>query len=224
MWSAQRRSDTRGECCAEQCYLWSAINKYGPEQFVIEQIDVADSLEELNRKEVWHILRLGTLVPGGYNLTAGGKGGLTGFKHSVATREKMRQTQMLRSDENKKKIGEKISKALMGRTFSKEAREKMSIAAQGKIFLEETRNKISLVQKGKFVSQETRLRMGRASRGRIASLETRQKISESWLKRPRIKACKRGHMYVDGSYYSPKQGGRLCKMCVKIRSTKAATA
>ena len=29
--------------------------------------------------------------------------------------------------------------------------------------------------------------------------------------------CKRGHKYVDGSYYKTSQGGRLCKECHKIQ-------
>jgi hypothetical protein len=54
--------------------LAHAITKYGRESFTIEQIDTAESLDELNRLERYWIKTLNTLYPTGYNLNRGGSG------------------------------------------------------------------------------------------------------------------------------------------------------
>lgn len=51
-----------------------SINKHGIENFTRELIDVADSPEELNEKEIYYILKFNTKYPNGYNLTKGGDG------------------------------------------------------------------------------------------------------------------------------------------------------
>ena len=71
--------------------LKAAIEKYRAEAFTIEVIDTATSQEELNAKEIHWIGVLGTMSPGGYNLTAGGKG--PGIP-SPETRGKMRQAKL----------------------------------------------------------------------------------------------------------------------------------
>lgn len=49
------------------------MRKYGIENFSIEQIDTANSPEELGEKERAYIAHFNTRVPNGYNLTAGGE-------------------------------------------------------------------------------------------------------------------------------------------------------
>jgi len=56
-------------CCRR---LKHSILKYGKDNFIIEQIDSAKSLEELNKKEEYWIKELNSLVPNGYNLIQGG--------------------------------------------------------------------------------------------------------------------------------------------------------
>ena len=51
-----------------ECTLHRAIRKYSAEAFKVEQIDFAESPEDLNEKEVRYILLLKTLTPNGYNL------------------------------------------------------------------------------------------------------------------------------------------------------------
>lgn len=51
-----------------------SIQKNGLDNFNREIIDFADSLEELNKKEIYWIDKLNTKTPNGYNLTAGGDG------------------------------------------------------------------------------------------------------------------------------------------------------
>lgn len=53
--------------------LSSAINKYGKENFTIEEIDTAENLEELNKKEEFYIYKFNsTNNKIGYNLKTGG--------------------------------------------------------------------------------------------------------------------------------------------------------
>lgn len=49
-----------------------AIVKYGKENFNVEVIDRATSIESLNRKEIHWIKKLNTLAPNGYNYLPGG--------------------------------------------------------------------------------------------------------------------------------------------------------
>lgn len=59
--------------------LSRAIQKYGKENFTIEEIDSAKSADELNEKEIYWIAELNTLTPSGYNINKGG-GNYTGPK------------------------------------------------------------------------------------------------------------------------------------------------
>jgi hypothetical protein len=63
--------------------------------FNVEQIDFAESSKELNKKEVFHIMRLKTLAPRGYNLTTGGEG----YNVSEETRKKQSETALNRTEE-----------------------------------------------------------------------------------------------------------------------------
>ncbi|NJO48219.1 MAG: GIY-YIG nuclease family protein [Leptolyngbyaceae cyanobacterium RM2_2_4] len=54
-------------------YLKNAIKLHGKENFTIEEIYRAETLEELNRKEQEFIIKYNTLAPNGYNLTTGGE-------------------------------------------------------------------------------------------------------------------------------------------------------
>jgi group I intron endonuclease len=68
-WQHHLRSAQSGLLCALHC----AIRRYGAKTFKVEQIDVANSLEELNKKEVQYVASFHTLSPNGYNLTTGGE-------------------------------------------------------------------------------------------------------------------------------------------------------
>ena len=69
----------------KKTYLYNAINKYGFENFTIDEIDKASSLEELNNKEIYWINKLNTLMPNGYNMVKGGNG-VKGYKHTKKTK------------------------------------------------------------------------------------------------------------------------------------------
>lgn len=65
-----------------------ALIKYGIENFECEVIDTAETMDELNDKEVYWISKLETLAPNGYNLCLGG-GNTLGYKHKEESRKKM---------------------------------------------------------------------------------------------------------------------------------------
>lgn len=102
--------------------LYCAIRKYGIENFTIEQIDTADSLEELNIKEQVYIKALNTLAPNGYNLDNGG-----GVQNCHP------ETRL------------KISESLKGRPF----KNRMNGAPKGRAVSDERKAKISATMTGK---------------------------------------------------------------------------
>lgn len=111
-----------------------AIQKYGKENFTVEQIDVACDEIELNKKEMyWIEFYNSTNKHKGYNLTFGGEG--------CACNEETRK---------------KISKANTGKKLSDDTRKKLSV-----IFSKKWKNKDYVkhmrdVHKGQVVSIETR--------------------------------------------------------------------
>lgn len=112
--------------------ITNAIIKYGEENFIIEKIDDATSLEELNNKEEYYISTYNSLSPNGYNLQTGG-----GNRRL--------------SDETKLKIS--ISNT--GRHVSEETRKKLSESHKGWIPSEITRQKWRDAFGGKRPSENT---------------------------------------------------------------------
>lgn len=153
-------------CCSK---LYNAFIKYGLENFEIRVLCVCKTLYE-NEIESHLILNNGTYYnTGGYNLTKGGDG-ISGYKHSINTIEKIRKANI--GDKNffyGKHLSEdhknKISKSLQGenhhfygKTFSEEYKKKLSDAHKdikhhfyGKHF--STIHKINL---GKSISKKKR--------------------------------------------------------------------
>ena len=84
-----------------------AIRKYGPENFVVEQIDVASSQEELNKKEIYWIKFYNT-VKNGYNMTDGAVGGNTykckTEKEMDEIKNKIRNSKLKDKNPNAKKV------------------------------------------------------------------------------------------------------------------------
>jgi group I intron endonuclease len=137
-----------------------AILEHGFEAFVWEQIDQADTREELDRKEKDWITQFNSMDPAhGYNNDSGGKYG----KHGEETRRKLSNIRM----------GE--NSPWFGKHLSTEHRRKIGEAEKGHPVSAETRQKISRAQKGKPKSHPGR-------KGYTTSEETKRKLSEA-LKR-----------------------------------------
>lgn len=93
---------------------WMA--KHGVENIQFQVLDRAESVKELDEKEVYWISNLGTLIEhGGYNISPGGHGN-SGYSHPADA--KSRKKGPKHSEETKKKI----SQALTGRFGEKSTR------------------------------------------------------------------------------------------------------
>lgn len=155
----KRWAEYRVEVRSSNRPFCNAIKKYGWENFSWVVIDTAANIDELNLKEVDWISKLGTLVPNGYNLSAGG-GNTTGVTHSPETRAKM-------------------SKSHLGKKMSETTKQRMRLAKQGSRPSVEAIEKARLVTLGRKDSEETRLKKILSSTGRKHTPEARLKISAS---------------------------------------------
>lgn len=117
-------------------YFGKALAKYGIENFEIEVLDSADTVEELNNLEIEYIAQLNTMAPSGYNLCIGGDT-TTGFTHSEESRLKMSETKKAKGS----MVGEKNH--FYGKTHTEETRAKMSEAWKTRVVTEETKEKMS---------------------------------------------------------------------------------
>lgn len=109
------------------------------------------------------------------NLTDGGDG-LSGFKHSTESIEKIRSKscKFRHSDETKKLMSERLK----GKALPKEAILKAAEINKNRIFTEETKKKMSESRKGKKKSLETKIKMSNWQIGKKLSEETKKLISE----------------------------------------------
>jgi Mor family transcriptional regulator len=86
------------------------MNKYGFENFIIEQIDEFDNEQEALKAETEYIHKYNSIDSKiGYNLTAGGEGS-SGFKHTEETKAKISELKKIYILENKEKFDELNSK------------------------------------------------------------------------------------------------------------------
>jgi len=144
----------------EDNHFHRAIQKYGPDVFIIETIEEISDISLLNEREVFWITYFDTFK-NGYNSTTGGDNGKIlsqearnkiistkkGKKFTSEHREKLRQAKLGKplSEEHKIKIGKKS----IGRRHSEETKKKLS----ERIFTAEWRKKLSDAAKNRSNSQ-----------------------------------------------------------------------
>jgi group I intron endonuclease len=130
----------------------SALLDNGFSNFTWEQIDAAETAEELDQKEKQWIAHYDSTNPErGYNGTEGG------IKTVYSPEARQRISEALKGNKNH-----------IGKRHTAESRRKMSELMKG--------NKNNL---GKHHSIETRQKMSEALKGRTVSAETRRKLSEA---------------------------------------------
>lgn len=114
-----------------RCFaLHAAIEKYGKENFRVEQIDIGIDQFDLDYKEAMWIECLNTLSPNGYNLKEGGSCG----KHSEEVKLKMREYWATHERSEKQKLSAKALGVFhRGRPHDKDHREKIGLAHNVKI-------------------------------------------------------------------------------------------
>lgn len=145
---------------AHHPYFYSAIKKYGWENFSHEIVADGLSKQEAEAKEIELIAAYNSNCREyGYNIENGGN---SVGKHSEETRRK-------------------ISQKLKGHSVSTEAREKLRIANLGKKgtpLTTEHRELLKRVNTGRVVSEETRLRLSRSHKGIKLSEHTKKIMSD----------------------------------------------
>lgn len=100
-------------------YFDKALKKYGISNFDYEIVDNACSIDELNEKEKFWIVKNDSMIPNGYNLCEGG-GVTVGYTHSMESKIKMsiskRESGVMRGTNNH----------YYGKRHTPEIREKMA--------------------------------------------------------------------------------------------------
>jgi group I intron endonuclease len=118
----------KGHCMksANKMMIDRSIHKNGRDNFIIEHIDSASTMEELNYKEKYWALKYNTFFPNGYNLKAGnGIGAMsenTKSKIGMSNKGKVRTEEWLKNS----------SEAHKGWIPSEETRQKWRDAFSGK--------------------------------------------------------------------------------------------
>ena len=177
-WSGHRKSAERGMACR---YLHNAINKYGGQAFVCEQLCEADSEQQLHALERAWIKMLDSIVPKGYNLTDGGQGG----KHHPETRQKMSASAKAACAKPERKQQRDIlhasqeyrhnmSRALIASCSNR--KHQMSLSAKRAYRNDEYRKKTSEAGKRIWQDPEYRERISRIRQQTAASPEYRAKL------------------------------------------------
>lgn len=155
----------------------SAIKKYGWDNFKCYQYYIPENL--LNYFEIEMIKKTNSLIPNGYNLEKGGRGGRPSKESRI--RMSLAHKGIKLSEEHKIKIGlSQIGRIgpMVGKTHSEESKEKTSKALKGIKRSSETKERMSKAQKGKIFTEETRRKIGEAGKGRIPWNKGLKKIKE----------------------------------------------
>lgn len=180
-------------CCKSSTttHIARAIKKHGKENFIIEQIDSASTIEELNEKEIYWINKYNSMDQSvGYNLRSGGEN----FIVSDVTRTRISKANLGKkkgplSDEHKSKIsaffkgrknpGYKKRSGYKRKSPTPEQIEKMRERYTGRIHSEETKKKMSEVKKGKVRSEEHKKNLSKSHTGKKASEEAKQNMRKA---------------------------------------------
>jgi group I intron endonuclease len=106
-------------------HLYSAIRKYGEENFEFEVIDEASSIEELNELERYYIAKF-DCIKSGYNMVDGGNNNVM-FLDSV----KQKHLESMRSDETRAKISKSMKQYRKEHPWTDEQRRKFAKSKYG---------------------------------------------------------------------------------------------
>jgi group I intron endonuclease len=148
--------------CHHSVTLQRAWDKYGPDMFVFEVLEVVADIKRLiEREQVW-IDKLDVVGKSGYNICPRA-GSSLGVKQSEATKAKLSASLRARDPE----VHARAAAARIGLRHSAETRAKMSASKIGKVFSAEHRANLS----SRVVSAETQAKITAASRGRKQSAE-----------------------------------------------------
>jgi group I intron endonuclease len=181
--------------------ITAAINKYGKENFTIEEIAKCSSREELNMREAMFIYAFGSNNRDtGYNIMEGGDNHTT---HSTETRAIISKKARNISDETRKKMSEAkkgkkqtpeqiAARIKTGRVWSEESKRKSSEKQKGRKKSPEQVEKVRKKLIGRKQTPEEIEKRRLSNIGRKATLEQKEKYRQAALKREAKKREKRG--------------------------------
>jgi group I intron endonuclease len=86
--------------------LYNAMRRDGVKNFSWEILYECSDKKEMDKKERYYIRKFHSVIPGGYNLTAGGEGA----KHHLTTIEKMKQRFITNNPAKRPEVKEKMSR------------------------------------------------------------------------------------------------------------------
>ena len=117
-------------------HLQNAWNKYGKNSFEFKILKIC-KVKYLSRFEKLYI-RIFDTFKNGYNRTTGGDA-----NHKLSEDTKMKMSNVIRSDEFKKKVSENNARYWLGKQLSNETKQKLSKAHTGKPLSDEHKYKLS---------------------------------------------------------------------------------
>lgn len=106
-------------------HLYNAMRKYGLENFVFEEIDHADNIDDLNYLESYYITKYDS-VRNGYNMGYGGDNNVM-FSNNVKTKHDA----IMQSENIRDKISKSMKAYRQVHPFTDEHRAKLSASAMG---------------------------------------------------------------------------------------------
>lgn len=166
----EERWGNGGSGYRKNMHFWSSIQKYGWDNFEHEIINSKLTHDEACKIEKDLIKRYQSNNNRyGYNLTDGGEG-ISGYKISEETKEKLRQANLGKSltEETRKKISQKL------KGYKKSEAEKEAISKRMSLKIGELNNMY-----GKHHSEETKRKMSESISNAMQNKEVREKIGKA---------------------------------------------
>ena len=179
-WRSHKAADT---------HLGRSIKKYGVESFSFEVIDAANSIEELNEKEIKYIAQYGSITPNGFNIESGGRNAPMAEHVKVI-----------------------ISQTHKGKTIPDWQRKLISEANKNKVVSEETREKIRQSRLGKKLTDEAKKKIAESNKFKNftpRTSESKERITQLNLVRSKsnsagVSFSKRDNAYIGRVVYKGK--------------------
>ena len=130
-------------------YLYDAINHYGINNFLIEEIEKC-SPDKINDREIFNIFKYNTLMPNGYNMTTGGGGGDTLSNHPEKIEIFKNIVKKTKGQKRTKRQRKNISIGSITREKNKTQEEKKRIAKR----ISETKKRLGQKPPEQYINKE----------------------------------------------------------------------
>jgi len=194
----QHKTITKTKNSSNKSHIHNAMALYGIENFIVYELDCAETKEELFEKEKYWIKTLNT-KNNGYNETDGGEGTF-GWKPTEEQRKQNseRIKKIMKNESHRQLLSEKSKNYWNSLNEEEQIKRKKQFlearelgyktASKGKHWnlSDETKNKMSISRKGCKMSEETKKKLSEKAKlrtGRKHSPETKEKIRLAALQR-----------------------------------------